>query len=175
MTSSDQIDIRNSAPKIAAEFLVGAAGLVLCIAFLYIRPGQNGSNSMTYGVIGEFASIFGAILFGFYCAIIVKNVIFKGVVISVGRRGIFDRRVSTGWIPWNAIRDISVVDRHTQKVLLFKLSRTDEAVKALRRKMNDVVRNNASGTPQEFYVGAGALTGGFAGLRSAVTRFHDIV
>ncbi|WP_407521896.1 hypothetical protein [Methylobacterium oryzisoli] len=175
MPAPDQINLSYSHPRSASVLAVAAGGLALCVIFLYIRPGQNGPNTMIPGGLSEFAAIFGAILFAFYCVILAKDLLNSNVIVSVGREGVFDRRIATGWIPWNAVRDISIVDHHSQKALLFKLSNSEDAQRALRRKIFGVARNNALGSPREFYIEAGRLNGGFAALHSAVTRFHSIV
>ncbi len=129
---------------------------------------------MVAGGVGEFAVCFAMSIFAIYLIFISKYLIDYRSIISIGEKGIFDRRISTAWIPWSAVRAVSIVDRNSQKNLLFKISQSDDVAKTLRKRMISFVGSGASGAPHEFLVEAGKLKGGFTALHNAVTKFHEI-
>ncbi len=75
---------------------------------------------MVKGGVGEFSIYFALFVFAIYIAFLSKDLINTNSVVSVGDQGIFDRRISTGWIPWSAIRAVSIVDRSSQKTCCSK-------------------------------------------------------
>ena len=174
MTSHEQIEIPISHTRTGIIFAVTAACLIFFGLILYIRPGETGANSMVAGGVGEFAVCFAMGVFAIYIIFLSKSLIDYKSIISVGDKGIFDRRVSTAWIPWSAVRAVSIVDRNSQKNLLFKISQSNDVAKTLRKRMISFVGFGAPGAPHEFLVEAGKLKGGFTALHNTVTKFYEI-
>jgi len=141
---------------------------------IYVRPGAHGANSMLQGGFGEFSAKFGVIFFSIYLAFFATKFFNFGSIVSIGRRGIFDRRLSTGWIPWNAVRSVNVVDRGWRPGLLVHLEPSRMADLPMRRHVRRLVTRNES-APNVLWIEAENLKGGFGTLRSAVRRFHKVV
>ncbi|WP_123834456.1 hypothetical protein [Methylobacterium currus] len=174
MTSHTQVDMPVSQKKTVIIFTATAVALVFCGLLLYIRPGARGTNSMIEGGVGEFSIYFALFVFAIYIAFLSKDLIYSKYVVSIGDQGIFDRRISTDWIPWSAIRAVSIVDHSSRKILLFKTFHSDDISKNMRRmKINHAAAGKA-GVPNEFLVEADELKGGFTALHNAVTHFHQI-
>lgn len=174
MTSHKQIELPISHTRTGITFSVTAVALIFCALILHIRPGETGANSMVAGGVGEFSVCFAMSIFAIYIIFVSKDLIDHRSIISIGDKGIFDRRVSTAWIPWSAVRAVSIVDRNSQKNLLFSISQSDDVARTLRKRMISFVGSGASGAPHEFLVEAGKLKGGFTALHNAVTKFHEI-
>lgn len=174
MPSPKQIDISNSHGRNAAVVAVVAGCLAFSVCMIYVRPGTQGVNSMIQGGFGEFSAIFAVIFFAIYLVFLAIEFSKFGSVVSIGRRGIFDRRLSTGWIPWNAVRSVNVVDRGWRPGLLVHLEQSRMANLPMRRHVRRLVTRNES-APNVLWIEAENLKGGFGALRSAVTRFHKVV
>jgi hypothetical protein len=174
MASREQFNISISQKRSGIIFVATTIALIFCGFLLYIRPGATGPNSMVEGGVGEFSIYFALFVFAIYIAFLSKDLINTNYVVSVGDQGIFDRRISTDWIPWSAIRAVSIVDRSSQKSLLFKISDFDDINKNTRRLMINHTAINKNEAPYEFLVEAGNLKGGFTALHNAVTSFHQI-
>ncbi len=174
MTSPKQIDISNAHGRNAAVMAVTAGCLAFSVGIIYVRPGAHGANTMLRGGFSEFAAIFGVIFFAIYLIFFAIKFYDFGSIVSIGRRGIFDRRLSTGWIPWNAIRSVNVVDGGWRPRLLVHLEPSRMADLPMRRHVRRLVTRNES-APNMFWIEAEHLKGGFEALRSAVRRFHTVV
>ncbi|GJD48369.1 hypothetical protein OPKNFCMD_1087 [Methylobacterium crusticola] len=175
MTGPIQIDIPGSHRRNAAMLAVTGGFVAICLYLLFMRPGVGGPRSPEPGGFTEFAALFGIVFFGLYSAILARELIRLGAVISVGRHGIFDRRLSTGWIPWTAIYDVRIVHRKGQRWLLLRTDQDREAHLPFRTGARRVAERNAAGGPYGFWVEAESLKGGFDALHSAVARFHKVI
>lgn len=172
MAANRQIDIANDKAKDAAAFSI----VVICIIFfaflIWARPGITGWDSMIRGGISEFAVIFGLCIFSLYGITLALRLAKFGAVVSIGEEGIFDRRLSTDWIPWSAILDINIIEGKARQGLIFRLNQNQNAVLPLRRNAVEVLRTSTTRAPSEFWVAADNLKGGFGALFTAVDRFR---
>lgn len=174
MPSREQFNMSVPHKRTGIIFAASAIALIFCSFFFYIRPGPTGLNSMFEGVVGEFSIYFTLFVFAVCISFLSKDLINTNYVVSIGDQGIFDRRITTDWIPWSVIRAVSIVDRSLQKSFLFKISESDAINKDTRRLIIDHSATNKNGSSYEFLVEAGNLKGGFTALHNAVTRFHQI-
>lgn len=55
------------------------------------------------GPVGKAVLVFGGVFFGLGALVILHDLLRRGPVVSVSAHGIFDRRLSTDWIPWSAL------------------------------------------------------------------------
>jgi hypothetical protein len=55
------------------------------------------------GIVGASVLVFGGAFFGLGALVILRDLLRRGPVVSVSAHGIFDRRLSTDWIPWSAL------------------------------------------------------------------------
>lgn len=172
MPIREQLNISFSQKRTGIIFAATTVALIFCGLLLYIRPGATGPNSMVEGGVGEFSIYFALFVFAIYITFLSKDLVNINYVVSVGDQGIFDRRISTDWIPWSAIRAVSIVDHSSQKSLLFKISESEDVARKTRRLIINHTTKN--GAPHEFLVEAGTLKGGFIALHNAVTSFHQI-
>ena len=129
---------------------------------------------MVAGGIGEFATYWAMTIFAIYLAFLSKDLMGSKYVVSVGDKGVFDRRVSTDWIPCSAIGAVTIVNRASQSGLLFKFSQSDDIRKKMRRTLINHATASQAGAPHEFLVEASKLKGGFTALHNAVTSFYQI-
>lgn len=58
------------------------------------------------GPVGTAVLVFGGAFFGLGALVILRDLLRRGPVVSVSAHGIFDRRLSTDWIPWSALDHI---------------------------------------------------------------------
>lgn len=174
MAANRQIDLANAKAKDVATFSIAVMCGIFFALLIWARPGLTGWGSMIKGGVSEFAVIFGLCLFSLYCGTLAIRLARYGAVISVGEKGIFDRRVSTDWIPWSAISDINIIEDKAQQGLIFRLNQNHNAVLPLRWNAVDVLRTSTTGAPREFWISADNLKGGFDALFSAVTRFRRL-
>ncbi|WP_157091499.1 STM3941 family protein [Methylobacterium nodulans] len=175
MAEEDQITFKKSKKMDAAVLVVVAFFFAGCVFLILTRPGVDGWNSMSQGGVVEFASIFGATFFGIYAVYMLLQLLRTGAVVSISSKGIFDRRVSTDWVPWSAIRNVSVLNQNWQNGLIFRIDKNKITSLPLRDYQKSIARNNASGAPDEFWIEADSLKGGFGALHAAVNRFHRVV
>ncbi|TGD93735.1 hypothetical protein [Methylobacterium nonmethylotrophicum] len=174
MASREQFNTSISQKRTGIIFAAAAIALIFCGFLLYIRPGATGPNSMVEGGVGEFSIYFALFVFAIYIAFLSKDLMNASYVVSVGDQGIFDRRISTDWIPWSAIHTVSIVNHSSQKSLLFEISESEDIAKNTMRLIINHNTISKNGTPHEFLVEAGTLKGGFTALHNAVTSFHQI-
>ncbi|WP_157182142.1 hypothetical protein [Methylobacterium sp. WSM2598] len=130
---------------------------------------------MKAGGVSEFTVIFGVFFFGIYAVVIAIDLLSFGTVVSVGIRGIFDRRISTDWIAWKEISSVSNMCNKVGSGLIFSLNRNTDLNLPIRTRAVNVLRMSASETPRELWVEGDQLRGGAQALRDAVARFHGII
>ncbi len=78
--------------------LAAAAVLIAGTAFAFV----SGT-----GPVGTAVLVFGGAFFGLGAVAILRDLLRRGPVVSVSAHGIFDRRLSTDWIPWSALDHVS--------------------------------------------------------------------
>ena len=78
--------------------LAAAAALIAGSAFTLLSGA---------GVIGAVVLVSGGAFFGLGFLAILRDLLRRGPVVSVSAHGIFDRRLSTDWIPWSALDHVS--------------------------------------------------------------------
>lgn len=174
MADTRQINIANAKASDTLAFAVALLCCIFSIFLVYERPGDSGLDSIVSGGVSDFSAIFGMLFFGLYCMYFASKLIKFGAVVSVGKRGIFDKRLSTDWIPWQAISNVRIIDRDRQQGLIVRLNQSHNTVLPLRSGVSNIIRMSAAGAPLELRVMADNLKGGFGTLFRAVTRFHRI-
>lgn len=166
--ANDQIDIEKSHLRTLALF-AGAWGFVaLCAALLYWRP-----RGMEPGSLHEFI-IYGGVAFFGFCGIVAATRLFRtGVVVSIGREGVFDRRLSTNWIPWDAIRAVGTAGSHGQKMLVLAIDPAREPSLPFTSGARRMAKINAATLGVEgYWISAADLKGGFGALDAAMSIYH---
>lgn len=78
--------------------LMAAAALFIAGAAFALASGT--------GPVGTAVLVFGGAFFGLGALVILHDLLRRGPVVSVSAPGIFDRRLSTDWIPWSALDHI---------------------------------------------------------------------
>ncbi|WP_043748961.1 hypothetical protein [Methylobacterium nodulans] len=174
MPNPDQIDFRISKKKEALIFAITAIFFVVSAGIVYVRTMLFEQKSLIVGGVGEFITVSGMAFFGIYMIIMGVELFRMGVVVSVGRRGIFDRRVSTDWISWDKIHNVRVMGIK-QRGLIFRLNQNAGSALPVRKIAVNVVRVSGSGAPRELWIEADRLEGGSKALRDAVLHFHGII
>lgn len=163
------IDIHRS-PLRTVGLLVASFGFVaVSIWMLYAHPG-SGRRAVVAGSLAEFV-LYGSIAFFGLCAVLILPKLFQqGSVVSVGPRGIFDRRLSTDWIPWKAIRAITPVQIQRQSMLVLEVDPNADTALPWTNRARRMARVNRAFGPYGYWMGAADLRGGFPALAEAVTR-----
>ncbi|WP_020179477.1 STM3941 family protein [Methylopila sp. M107] len=122
------IDIEKSWARSLALFAGAWAFVAVGALLLYLRP-----KGLEPGSFNEF-SAYGCIAFFALCGVIAGvRMLRTGPVVSVGPAGIFDRRLSTDWIPWEAIPRVGFVTMRKQQMLVLEPAPGVEAALPLRR------------------------------------------
>jgi hypothetical protein len=167
MAEPGQIDIEGSRLKIAAIFLTSLAIVALCGGMLWFRP-SSGPRSFAAGSAAELALIVGVAFFGLAAVILAKRFFRAGPVVSVGPRGIFDRRLSYEWLPWDAIEGIGIEEMRRQRWLALTIAPAREDGLPLHAKAKFLARLNRGLGSRGYTVGASDLKGGIGALLTAV-------
>lgn len=166
-----QVDIAGSPVRTGALFL-GSCGFVgLCAWLLYARP-DMGSRSLVSGSFAEFALAAGGLFFAVCAVFIAPRLLRRGPVVSVGQRGIFDRRLSTDWLPWSAIRAVGTFEMRNQRWFVLQFDPEREPALPLRKTAKRLARLNRGFGPDGYPVSGADLRGGFPALAAAIQRFH---
>jgi hypothetical protein len=164
----EQVDIAVSRLRSAGLFLLAVGFTATAAWMLHARPETRG-HPMQPGGYTEFMLWLGLIFFGAASLVGAPRMFRSGTMVSVGRRGIFDRRLSTDWIPWDAIEDIRSITVGRQRFIALRLvpERAGGLPLLPRRRMGARFAGlGANG----YALGANDLEGGFAALQDALSR-----
>lgn len=106
--------------------LVLMAGLLTAACAWMLVAETHGQPVAPPGSVEQFAGLCGLALFGLGLPVLLREALRRGPVVSVSARGIFDRRLSTDWIPWSAITGLDTVGVGRQGFLRLRV-RPDRA------------------------------------------------
>ncbi|WP_311276478.1 hypothetical protein [Methylobacterium sp. WCS2018Hpa-22] len=161
------IDIPVSRPRSVGMFVIALCFTVGCASILYARPGIHG-HAFEPGSFHTFLIWFGLFFFGVASVVSAPRMFRSGTLVSVGRQGIFDRRLSSGWIPWDAVEDLKPIMRGRQRYFVLRVDpeRSGELpIFKGRRRMAPFTGLGAYG----YAIGGADLQGGFAALGDALS------
>ena len=133
------------------------------------HPGE-GHRAVTPGSFSEFAAYVGVVFFGLGAALMVPKLFQRGPVVSVGAQGIYDRRLSTDWIPWSAIIGVAEVAIRRQRMLVLQTDPEADAGLPWTSRARRMARLNQAFGPHGYWMAAADLEGGFKALSGAVGR-----
>ncbi|MEE7503390.1 STM3941 family protein [Methylobacterium sp. C33D] len=154
------VEIHRS-PWRAAGLFGAACGFVLACAWLLADdPGRFAGTAAWLG-IG---------VFGLCAARVLRTLFQRGPVVSVGPGGIFDRRLSTDWIPWTAVRGIATVQVRRQRMIAFEVDPRIAASLPWTKRARRVARLNRVLGDHRYWIASVDLRGGFPCLSDAVAR-----
>ncbi|TXN24713.1 hypothetical protein [Methylobacterium sp. WL19] len=162
-----QVDIAVSRLRSAGLFLI-AVGLTATAAWmLHVRPETRG-HAMAPGGYTEFMLWLGLIFFGAASLVGAPRMFRSGTLVSVGRRGIFDRRLSTDWIPWDAIEDLRPVMLSRQRFFVLRVDPALSAALPILPRRRAGARFTGLGA-HGYALSGNDLEGGFAALGEALS------
>lgn len=171
MMSSEQIDIEVSRLRTAGIFLgilsfcVGPAWLI------YAHPASFFAR-VPPGSFVEFVLWADVPLFGIAAARMSPMLFRSGALVSIGPKGIFDRRLSTDWIPWTAIQDVGRIEIKRRRAIAIMLApHMVPSLPLLERRRKAALRDILG--PSGFLLWGVDLKGGFKALDAAVARIID--
>lgn len=164
-----QVDIEGSALR-KALVLVGSLGFVaLCGWLLHARPSSSGRR-IDPGSFAEFALYAGLAVFGFFAIVALAKLLRSGTVVSVGPRGVFDRRLSTDWIAWDAIQGVTEAGMNNQRWLVLITDPARDASLPIRKRTRFLAGlNRPLGFPG-YPISPTELKGGFPALCEAFRK-----
>jgi hypothetical protein len=165
----DVVDIHRSPLRAAGLFIAACAFTAICAWMIYAHPG-TGRRAVTPGSFSEFAAYVGVVFFGLCAVLMVPKLFQRGPVVSVGPRGIYDRRLSTDWIPWGAITGITPVQIQRQRMLVLEVDPSADASLPWTNQARRMARLNRAFGPFGYWMAAADLRGGFPALAQAITR-----
>ncbi|WP_156635462.1 STM3941 family protein [Methylobacterium sp. Leaf123] len=102
-----RIDLHGSRWRLVGLLLLACGFTAVCLALLFLEP-EDGPI-VAPGSVEQFILIVGVGFFGLTLPLFLREVLRRGPVVSVSRHGLFDRRLSSDWIPWSAITDLDAV------------------------------------------------------------------
>ena len=162
------VEISRSPWRTIGLFLASLCFTAFAGWLIYAHP-TIGRTAVTPGSLGEFEAYAGAVFFGLCTVLIAPKLFQRGPVVSIGPQGIYDRRLSTDWIPWEAIRSVTPMQIQRQRMLVLEVDPTADKdlpwTKGARRK---AALNRAFGR-YGYWMTAGDLRGGFPALAAAVS------
>ncbi|KMO41303.1 hypothetical protein VQ02_06040 [Methylobacterium variabile] len=103
----ETIDLPATRLRLAGLLLASGGFAAACAWMLLAAP-----SSPAYAVPGSLKQFFvacGLVLFGLGIPLVLRELLRRGPVVSVSAEGLFDRRLSTDWIPWHAIAAVDEV------------------------------------------------------------------
>lgn len=165
--NDSRIDIPGSPWRTAALLAGSCLFVAACAALLYFRP-----RGVEPGSLGELGAIAGIPFFGLCGAVAARWLFRTGPVVSVGPEGVFDRRLTTDWIPWDAIHAVGVWTMNRQKMLVLQIDPDRDAALPLKSGARRMAKLNAGFGMRGYWIGANDLEGGFPALDAAVSRFQ---
>ena len=133
------IQIYRSAAKSFALFLCALAFVAYGL-FLMSRDPMDWHNAYS-GLFFVFGLLC-VLVFGSGAAAILLHMTRRGPVIIIGEHGIWDARVSNGFIPWSEISDVRIHNLHNQKFVGLVVENPElyvaaGALRELKREMNE--------------------------------------
>ncbi|MDP4027127.1 STM3941 family protein [Methylobacterium sp. NEAU 140] len=164
----DVVEIYRSPWRTIGLFLASVGFTAFAGWLIYAHP-TIGLTAVTPGSFGEFEAYVGVAFFGLCIVLIFPKLFQSKLVVSVGPRGIYDRRLSTDWIPWKSIRSVTPVQFQRQRMLVLEIDPAADAdlpwTKGARRKakLNRVFGRSG------YWMTAADLRGGFPALVEAVS------
>jgi hypothetical protein len=163
------VDIHRSPVRAFGLFTAACGFTTLCAWMIYAHPG-TGRRAVTPGSFAEFAAYVGVAFFGLCAILMVPKLFQRGTVVSVGPRGIYDRRLSTDWIPWQAIVGITPVQIQRQRMLVLQIDSSADAALPWTAQARRMARLNRAFGPHGYWMAAADLRGGFPVLAGAIAR-----
>ncbi|MHC2001686.1 STM3941 family protein [Methylobacterium sp. CM6241] len=161
------VDIYRSRLRVAGLLVVACGLVALCIWIISAHPG-TGRRAATPSSFNEFLAYCGVLLFGFAAVVLIFAFFQRGPVVSVGPKGIFDRRISTDWVPWAAIRSITPMHIKWQKHLVIDVYADADASLPWKSRARRVARLNRVLGSHGYWMSAVDLRGGFSALSEVV-------
>ncbi|WP_457107836.1 STM3941 family protein [Methylobacterium sp. P5_C11] len=163
------VEIHRSPWRVAGLFAGACAFVAACLWLIGDPPGP-GRAAVTTGSFTACVAYVGLGVFGLCAALVVPMLFQRGPVVSVGPRGIFDRRLSTDWIPWTAIRGIATVAIRRQRVIALEVDPRVDASLPWTNCARRVARLNRVLGDHRYWMAAIEMRGGFPALSAAVER-----
>lgn len=168
----DVVEIDRSPWRTVCLFLGSACFTAFSAWMIYAHPG-TGRRVVTPGSFNELAAYVGVAFFGLGTVLLVPKLFQRGPVVSVGPRGIYDRRLSTDWIPWEAIRSVTPVQIQRQRMLILNVDPVAEAGLPWTKRARRMARLNRVFGRYGYWVGAADLRGGFPALAQAISAIQE--
>jgi hypothetical protein len=162
------VEIHRSPWRAVGLFLACCGFTAISAWMVYAHPG-TGRRAVTPGSFAEFAAYVGVVFFGLCAVLMVPKLFQRGPVVSVGPWGIFDRRLSTDWIPWEAIRSVTPVQIQRQRMLVLEVDPKADSGLPWTKRARRMARMNRAFGPYGYWMGAADLRGGFPALAEAIT------
>ena len=114
-------------PLRTAELLLATSDVaVICTWMIYAWPGA-GHRAVMPASDAEFAASVGVVFFKTCTVPTIPNLFQREPVVSIGPRGIYDRRHSTDWMPWKAITRITSGQIRRQRRLALEIVSSADA------------------------------------------------
>ncbi|MGT2488572.1 STM3941 family protein [Methylobacterium oryzae CBMB20] len=163
------VEIHRSPWRAAGLFAAACGFVAACVRLLSDDPGA-GLRTVAPGSFTGGAACLGIGVFGLCAARVLRTLFQRGPVVSVGPGGIFDRRLSTDWIPWTAIRGITTVQIRRQRLIALEVDPRIAASLPWTKRARRVARLNRILGDHRYWIASIDLRGGFTTLSDAVAR-----
>lgn len=162
-----EIDLFASPWRMLAICLGSLAFVATCLWIVTAHP-EAGRRSAAPGSFTEFVAVVGIVFFGLTALVSGRRLFRRGPVVSVGPRGLYDRRLSTDWIAWDAIAAVAESGMMDQRWLTVLFDPAREASLPIRITAKAVARINQAFGFTGYQISATELRGGFPALWDAV-------
>lgn len=162
------IDLHRSYSRILALFLLSCGFVVGCLWVVFAHP-NVGADTIAPGSFRDYEMRFGVVFFGLGALVWGLKLFQPNVVVSVGPQGIYDRRLSTDWIPWETIRAIKPLQFWMSSY--YRLEIDPEAAARIhwtRRARFASWLNIMFG--RRYWISGAEISGGFPALAEAIGR-----
>ena len=126
------------------------------------------------GSFGQFIGYIGTVFFGVCTVLIVWRAFSQhGPVVTIAPEGLRDIRIAAEFIPWNAIRSISVWSMNGQKSIILSVDPSVEEGLTLTRVVRWTRKANAALGADGLAMTAQGLKLGHSDLLDTILRYHD--
>ncbi|HEV2544573.1 MAG TPA: STM3941 family protein [Methylobacterium sp.] len=162
-----RIDLHGSRWRLIGLLLLALGFTALCLALLVFEPKDG--PIVAPGSVEQFILIVGTGFFGLTLPLFVREVLRRGPVVSVSRHGLFDRRLSSDWIPWSAITGLDTVAVGRHRFLRIAVHPDHDAALSWTRRARVSARLNRMYGAGYWLSGQG-VEGGFDAVLAAIER-----
>ncbi|CAO4167189.1 STM3941 family protein [Methylorubrum aminovorans] len=168
---ADRIDLRAARLPLVGLLIIACGFTAIGLVMLIAEPG--GKPIVAPGSFKQFIAFVAVGFFGLCIPVLLREVLRWGPVVSVSRQGLFDRRLSTDWIPWSAISGLDVFTLYRQRFLRIAVLPDRDAALPWTRRARRIARLNGM-YGEGYWLSGQGVAGGIDAVLAAIEQvWHE--